>query len=73
MKYLVILFITLLCLTSLKAQILTQEEKERIILALNDNSLNVRSAALEAIVEYQILEAEDSLKVKYGEITDQFR
>ncbi len=64
MKYLVILFITLLCLTSLKAQILTQEEKERIILALNDNSLNVRSAALEAIVEYQILEAEDSLKSK---------
>jgi hypothetical protein len=65
MKYLIkIFFVCLIFLTNVSAQILTQEEKEKIILALNDNSLNVRSASLEAIIEYQIYEAEDSLKSK---------
>ena len=64
MKYSIVFLITFLIVNPLKAQILTQYEKEKIILALEDSSLNRRSAALEAIIKYKILEAEDSLKNK---------
>ncbi|MGD8778573.1 MAG: hypothetical protein PVH88_06375 [Ignavibacteria bacterium] len=55
----------LFCLFSLKinnySQVLTQQDKERIINALNDESASTRLGVLFNIEEFQITEAEDSL------------
>ncbi len=70
MKYLIILFTIILAFESSFSQTLTQDEKENILEALNDSSMNYRGAALSAIIKYKITEAKDSLEKRYGKIKE---
>ncbi|MGD8779700.1 MAG: hypothetical protein PVH88_12145 [Ignavibacteria bacterium] len=54
-------FILLFTLHPIFSQTLTEERKERIITALSDTNASIRMSALFDIIEFKIVEAEDSL------------
>ncbi len=64
MKYLIIILTITFAFENSLSQTLTQDEKQRIIAALNDSSITARHSALFEISKYKIVEAKDSLERK---------